>query len=124
MIVWSVFQGGLSFALLAVVFALESRSGMPEAELRALIFFALTAHIMALILVNRSFSASLGKAFKRRNRALAYVALAILAVTALILWLPWAQVLLKFGTIAWADMTFAAGLGIVVLLLEACKPIF
>lgn len=124
MIVWSVFQGGLAFAMLATVFLVETWGGMPEIELRALMFFALIAAIVALILVNRSFSASLGQAFVRHNAALRYVAVAISGVTALILFLPQAQVLLKFGSIAWRDMALAVGLGIVLLvLLEGCKPL-
>ena len=124
MIVWSVFQGGLAFAMLATVFLVETWSGMPEVELRALIFFALIAEIVALILVNRSFSAGLGEAFIRQNAALRYVAAAIISVTALILFLPSLQALLKFGEIAPSDMLLAIGLGIVLLVvLEACKPL-
>ena len=124
MIVWSMFQGGLAFAMLTAVFLVESWSGMPEVELRALTFFALIAEIVALILVNRSFSASLGQAFVRHNAALRYVAGAITGVTVLILFLPQAQVLLKFGSIAWSDMALAIGLGVVLLvLLEGCKPL-
>ncbi len=124
MIVWSVFQGVVAFAMLATVYLVENRSGMPEAELRALVFFALIAEIFALILINRSFGASLGKALVRQNAALLYVALAIIGVTALILFLPQAQALLKFGLIAWSDMAMAIGLGVILLvLLEGCKPL-
>jgi Ca2+-transporting ATPase len=125
MIVWSVFQGGLAFATLATVFMVETWSGMPEIELRALTFFALIAEIVALILVNRSFGASLGDAFRRDNAALRYVAMAIAGVTALILFVPQAQALLKFGSIAWTDMALAVGLGgLLLVLLEGCKPLF
>jgi len=124
MIVWSVFQGGLAFAMLATVFFVETWTGMPEIELRALTFFALIAEIVALILVNRSFSASLGEALVRHNAALRYVAVAITGVTALILFLAQAQALLKFGSIAWSDMALAIGLGVILLvLLEGCKPL-
>ena len=124
MIVWSVLQGGLAFAMLAAVFLIESRAGMAEAELRALIFFALITQIVALILVNRSFGTSLGAALFRQNTALCYVLAAIAVVAALILLAPWAQALLLFGAIAWSDMALAAGLGVVLLfLLEACKPL-
>jgi Ca2+-transporting ATPase len=97
---------------------------MPEAELRALIFFALIAEILALILVNRSFSSSLGNALVRHNAALRYVVVAVFAITGLILFLPSAQTLLKFGSIAWADMALAGALGIMLLvLLEASKAV-
>ncbi|CAN5405813.1 HAD-IC family P-type ATPase [soil metagenome] len=123
MIAWSVFQGGLAFAMLATIFLVESWSGMVEEELRALMFFALVAALTALILVNRSFSASLRDAFQRHNAALLYVVAAVGGVTALILFLPAAQKLLKFGKIAWADMALALGSGLLLLaMLEACKP--
>lgn len=123
MIVWSVFQGGLAFALLAALFLIESRLGMPEVELRALTFFALVSAIFALILVNRSFSASIGEALIRHNAALRYVTITILGAIALIWFLPQAQALLKFGAIAWGDMALAGSLGVLLLvLLEGCKP--
>ncbi|KPF93719.1 ATPase [Novosphingobium sp. AAP83] len=124
MIAWSVFQGGLAFAMLAAVLFLKIRSGMPDVELRALMFFALVAEIVALILINRSFSASLATAVIRRNSALRYVLAAIAAVTALILLLPQARELLAFGAISQGDMFLALGLGAgLLLLLEGCKPI-
>lgn len=122
MIVWSVFQGAAAFAMLATVFFIKTWEAMPEAELRALIFFALIAEILALILVNRSFSASLGDALVRHNAALRYVVIAVFAIAGLILFLPSAQTLLKFGSIAWGDMALAGVLGMVLLLLlEASK---
>jgi Ca2+-transporting ATPase len=124
MIVWSVFQGGLAFASLAAVLLVETWAGMPELELRALIFFALIAEIVALILVNRSFTASVGDALVRQNAALRYVAVAIVSVTVLILFVPSAQTLLKFGSIAWSDMALTVGLGVGLLfVLETCKPL-
>ncbi len=124
MIAWSIFQGGLAFAMLAIVYLVETWTGMPEIELRALMFFALINEIVALILVNRSFSASLAEALARHNAALVYVAVAIVSVTALILFLPQAQTLLKFGSIALSDMALASGMGVMLLLmLEGAKPL-
>ena len=53
MVAWSMFQGTVALAMLATVFFVEIWADMPEAELRALIFFALVSEILALILVNR-----------------------------------------------------------------------
>lgn len=123
MVAWSVFQGVFSFATLATLYFFETWVGMPDGELRALIFFALIAEILALILVNRSFSASLGEAFIRHNTALRYLIAAILTITGVILFWPRAQVLLKFESIEWSDMALAAGLGILLLvMLEGFKP--
>jgi Ca2+-transporting ATPase len=122
MIAWSVFQGGVAFGLLAIVFFVETANNAAEPEVRALIFFALIAEIMALVLVNRSFGASLKKAFQRPNTALRYVIVSICAITGLILVWPAAQTLLQFGTISWSDMALAVGMGVTVLLiLESSK---
>ncbi|PLC53580.1 ATPase [Pollutimonas nitritireducens] len=124
MVVWSIVQGAVAFSMLAAVFFVKTWSGMPEVEVRALIFFALIAQIVALILVNRSFTASLGDALTRKNAALAYVAMAVAGVTALILFLPAAQELLKFGSIDRREMLLAVGLGVgLLLVLEGCKPL-
>lgn len=124
MVSWSILQGCFAFSLLATVFLSKTWSGMPETTLRAFIFFALVVQIIALILVNRSFSASVSKAFFRPNAALRNVIFVIVAIISLILLLPQAQALLKFGSIAWSDMALAVGLGAVLLImLEACKPL-
>ncbi len=122
MLVWSIMQGGIAFAMLAAVFLAKTWAGVPEVEVRALIFFGLVAQIVALILVNRSFRASLRDAFFRKNAALGYVVVAVICVTGLVLLLPQAQTLLKFGSIIWSDMFLALGLGIgLLLILEGCK---
>ena len=122
MIAWSVFQGATALALLAAMLFAETANGMPESELRALMFFALVAAVLALTFVNRSFSAVLWQALLRPNTALRMVLLAVGAITVAILFIPAAQTLLKFGTIAWSDMGLAGGLGILLLaLLEVGK---
>ena len=95
---------------------------MAASELRALMFFALIAAVLALTFVNRSFSAALGQALLRPNGALRMVLLAVAVITAAILFLPAAQTLLKFGLIAGSDMALAGGLGsLLLVLLEAGK---
>ncbi len=122
MLVWSIMQGGIAFAMLSTVFLVKTWAGIPEFEVRALIFFGLIAQLVALILVNRSFKASLRDAFLRKNRALRYVVLAVSCLTALVLSLPQAQTLLMFGYITWRDMLLALSLGIgLLLILEGCK---
>ncbi|MBS1239885.1 MAG: ATPase, partial [Proteobacteria bacterium] len=124
MVAWSVFQGALALAMLAAAYAAESWQGMPEAELRALMFFALVSEILALVLVNRSFSASFREALLRHNTALRFVGIAVFAIAGAILLWPRAQAVLKFGSIAWADMALAVAAGVILLVvLETCKPL-
>ena len=62
---WSLLQGAFAFVLVAVIFVVALGRGMPEAEVRSLSFFSLVLTIVSLILVNRSFSASLLTALRR-----------------------------------------------------------
>jgi Ca2+-transporting ATPase len=125
LIVWSLLQGALAFALVATIFVAAYRSGMPEREVRALAFFSLVVAIVSLILVNRSFSASLLTALRRPNRALAAVLSAVAAILALTLFWPLASELFAFGPLHVDDLALTLGAGAVVLVsLELLKPVW
>ena len=83
--------------LVAVIFIVAFRRGMPEAEVRALAFFSLVLTIVSLIFVNRSFGTSLVTALRRPNRALALVLLPVAMVLSLTLLWPFASGLFRFG---------------------------
>ncbi len=120
---WSVLQGAVVFALTAGIYLEALDVGMPEAEVRSLTFFALVLCIIALIFVNRSFSASIVTAFRRRNAALRWVMLAVMVMLGITLLLPFAQRMFRFGPLHTDDlaMTVAAGLA-TILILEFLKP--
>ena len=119
---WAVLQGGIALALVATVLAAAAWRGMPEADLRALVFTCLVLVNMGLILVNRSFTSSLVQAFRRPNRALWMLFSGVLAVLAIALWWPPAQALFRFGSIGWHDLTIGAAASVLSLpLLEAIK---
>src|SRR5690606_9599097 len=61
-VAWAVLQGGVVFAILAAVLAGGTGLAMAEADLRAVVFTSLVLTNVGLILVNRSFSASLARA--------------------------------------------------------------
>ncbi len=125
LIVWSVLQGALAFAVIALVYVLALYRGMPENDARSLGFVALVLTILSLVLVNRSFSNSLVSAFRRPNAALAWILLVIaMALTAILLW-PAAATLFRFGPLHGDDLllTFGAA-GLVLVSLEALKPIW
>lgn len=122
MIGLSICQGGLAFVTVGGLFVIASHHGMPEPEIRALTFFALIAAILALILVNRSFSTSIAQALGRQNRALAWVFAAILAISALIVLVSPIQILLHFERVRWIDLAVAGGAGgLLLVLLEMLK---
>jgi Ca2+-transporting ATPase len=122
---WSVLQGLFAFALVATIFMIASRQGMPEDEVRALTFFSLVLTIVSLILVNRSFSTSLLAALLRPNATLALVLLGVVAMLGVTLLWPFARSLFRFGPLHVDDLALTLGAGLVVLvLLEALKPLW
>ncbi len=122
---WSVLQGALAFALVAGIFLVALRSGMPETEVRALVFFSLVLTIVGLIFVNRSFSASLVTALRRANSALTWVLVAVAAMLSITLLWPLARRLFRFGPLHVDDLAITLGAGATVLIvLEILKPIW
>jgi Ca2+-transporting ATPase len=125
MIAWSVLQGALAFGLVAAIFVVALGQGMPVDEVRALSFFALVTAIVALILVNRSASASLLKAIRRPNRALAIVLPIVILMLAATLLVPSISDLFRFGPLHADDILLTVASGAVVLVgLELAKPMW
>jgi P-type Ca2+ transporter type 2C len=124
MIIWSVFQGLVAFGLLATLYVGGWQLGMEEADLRGLVFFALVAQIFVLVLINRSFSASLAQALGHTNRALLGVLASVGAVVALVLLFAPVRAFLKFGIPHNHDFAIVAGTGVALLIgLELLKPV-
>ncbi len=116
MIAWSLFQGAAAFALLVGIYGLTVWRGTDDASVRTVIFFALLAAIMSLVLVNRSHGASLGKALLRKNAAFVFVLASIAMISAAIALLPVAAELLKFSSLSWRDGLIALGIAVALLL--------
>jgi Ca2+-transporting ATPase len=114
---WSLLQGAFAFVLVAVIFVVAFRQGMPEEEVRALAFFSLVLTIISLIFANRSFSASLLTALRRTNPVLALVLLAVATMLSLTLLWPFARGLFRFGPLHLDDLMLTFGAGIIVLVL-------
>jgi Ca2+-transporting ATPase len=122
MIAWGVLQGALAFALVATVYVVALKEGMPADEVRALAFFSLVISFVALIFVNRSMSASLLTAISRPNLALAVTLPVVAAMLAMTLLWPTARDMFRFGPLHADDLSLTLALGVVVLLvLEALK---
>jgi len=122
---WSLLQGAFAFVVVAGIFLVALKRGMPEVEVRALTFFSLVVAIVGLIFVNRSFSASLWTAFGRPNAALGAVLVTVVAVLTLSLVWPFAQGLFSFGPLHVDDLAVTVGAGAVLLvLLEVVKPLW
>jgi Ca2+-transporting ATPase len=125
LLAWSVLQGTLALALVATIYVIAFRRGMPENEARALAFFSLVTAIVALILVNRSFSASFLMAFRRPNRVLWIVLAGVVSILTLTLTWPDASALFRFGPLHADDLALTLGAGVAVMvILEIVKPLW
>lgn len=106
---WSVAQGLAAFASVATVLLWLLAADTPVAKLRGTVFFALVGTILSLVLVNRSFSASLLTALRRPNIALVAVAGLAAAVLALAEFVPAAGELLGMTALGWNNGLVALG---------------
>ncbi len=123
MIIWSLLQGALAFGLVAAIYVVALKQGMPINEVRALTFFSLVMTIVGLTFVNRTFSASIMVAVSRRNTALRWVLGGVAAMLALTLLWPVARNLFRFGPLHLNDLAVTLCAGIIVLIvLELAKP--
>lgn len=115
---WSLLQGALALGLVALMFIVALRHGLPEDEVRALVFFSLVMTIVGLIFVNRTFSASIFTALSRPNPALVWVLLAVTLVAGMTLLWPIVSDLFRFGPLHLFDLglTFGAGVFVLVVL--------
>jgi P-type Ca2+ transporter type 2C len=124
MILWSIFQGGVAFTVLAIIYGLAVWQGNSESHIRTLVFFALIAAIVALILVNRSNGSSLGAAILHKNIPFRYVLVSVTIISSAILFVPLISDLLKFSALHWQDGAIAiAAATAVLLLLQAMKRV-
>ncbi|MEO8144283.1 MAG: cation-translocating P-type ATPase [Betaproteobacteria bacterium] len=122
---WGLLQGAIALAVVAAIFVFALRRGMPDEEVRALAFFSLVLAIVALVFVNRSFSASPVTALRRRNPALALALVAVAASLGATLFWPWASGLFRFGPLHLDDLAVTLGAGVLVLvILELLKPLY
>jgi P-type Ca2+ transporter type 2C len=122
---WAIAQGLVAFSLLSVLLIGGAYLEMPEKDLRALVFAALVLFNMGFILINRSFNASLVRAFLRPNRSL-WILLSAVSIT-LVIALSWppAQQLFSFGGFHLNEFLVCSALSIVgLLLLEGIKKIW
>lgn len=121
---WAAAQGATTLGVAGALLWLAPGYGLADAQVRALTFSTLVLAIVALILVNRTGSASPIAALTRPNRALAVVLPLVAAVLAVVLfWAP-AQVMFGFATLP-TPMLAVPPLAAIALLfgLEAAKAL-
>uniref|UniRef100_UPI003593C5A3 cation-translocating P-type ATPase n=1 Tax=Parasphingorhabdus sp. TaxID=2709688 RepID=UPI003593C5A3 len=124
MVIWSIFQGGLSMGALALGIFIAAEQNMPVAELRALTFAALIASIPVLILANRSSKATLRSLFDYRNKALLTIFGAVTVVLIVIYQFDPVRSILGFATLSIFEIVAVIGYGVLLLVaLQILKPL-
>lgn len=122
---WAIIQGLVTLGLLTALLFGGAALKLPEDDLRALVFSALVLFNMGLILINRSFRASLASAFLRPNRSLWILLSGVSLTLAIAVGWPPAQQLFSFGSFHWNEFFVCIGLGVVsLLLLEGIKSVW
>ena len=112
-------QGGAALAVTTALYLTGLHLGWDADLVRASVFTALVACLIALILANRSFSAPWWLSMRRRNPALWGVLAATAAMLAAALGLAPLRELFRFAAPDWAVL--AAALGLAALLLVALE---
>jgi Ca2+-transporting ATPase len=123
--IWSAVQGTLALLSLGALYIAALKFGLPANQARALVFGALITSTIALVLINRTFEASLVSAFRRPNPALWLVVSAAGTAFAVTLSWPPARRLFDFGDFDGHDIAIAFGTGLALLIvLELAKALF
>ncbi|WP_075213956.1 cation-translocating P-type ATPase [Mongoliimonas terrestris] len=124
-ILWSLVQGLLLLGVTATIFTLAPAYGLSDDQARGVTFAALVFGIVALILVDRSRSASILTAISRPNLALAVVLPIVGGLLALTLFWEPARALFGFGALEPVALAVPPLAGVMVLVtLELLKPLW
>ena len=122
-ILWSLVQGALVLGVTGAIFAMAPGYGLSIDQVRGMTFAALIFGIVALILVDRSRSASILTAITRPNRALAVVLPIVGALLGLTLFWQTARDLFGFAALEPVQLAVPPLAGLAVLVaLEVIKP--
>lgn len=124
-IAWAVLQGLIVLAMLAGILVFATGLPLSEDDVRAVVFTCLVLMNIGLILLNRSFKASLLRALFRPNRALWILLGSVIGLLAIALfWLP-AQRLFHFGQLHDYGLAICGASGLLsVLILLLIKAVW
>jgi len=115
LMVWSVFQGGCVLLAVSAFFVVLLHLGFGQAQARAAAYLALVSANFGLIVVNRSFGASIAATLHRPNPAFWRILVVTAALLATVLVLPQLRLLFHFALPRPLILALAASMGLVVL---------
>jgi Ca2+-transporting ATPase len=119
---WSLFEGMLAFSIIAGIYMTAIASGFDDATVRTMTFVSVVSVVFSLIVVNRTYSASILRAILAPNIALAAVTAFVAIVLTLTLSFEPVRELFRFGGLTVREITIAGSAGLAsLLLLEGAK---
>ena len=122
LVAWSLVQGAMALGLISILWLYLHCHERTDDEVRGIVFFALLASILAMIVANLTFGSIIRPAHGARNRTLPLVFLAIGGVTTLAYLSPVVRGLLKIGALVPLDLIAIAGTaGILLFMLQLLK---
>lgn len=123
LITWGAVQGALALMMVLGVFVYAQQQLLPEGESRSLVFICLMACNMALIFINRSYSASVARIFSKPNPALWIGLPTISTLFVLIFLIPAVRQIFGFTLVSPEHFLIAlTPVLALVLVLEKLKP--
>jgi Ca2+-transporting ATPase len=112
---WSGFQGACVLLAVSACFVGLLHFGFAQAQARAAAYLALVSANFGLIIVNRSYSPSMGAAFRQPNPAFWRIFAMTAALLAIVFAVPELRSLFHFALPPPAILALAASIGLVVL---------
>jgi Ca2+-transporting ATPase len=122
LIAWCTLQGTISLLLVTLVFVSAFATGLPEREIRSVVFASLVTTTVALIFANRSFGGTSLEVLGRPNRLLWWAIGAAAGLLALVLQWPPLRDLFRLGPMHLHDLGICLlASGILFLTLQVLK---
>ncbi len=119
---WSLLEGVIAFGVTAAVYYAALMQGLEDSAVRSTTFISIVSVVFALILVNRTRSASIVHALFAPNTALTIVSSFVAVVLTVILGLEPVRALFEFSTISGGQLAVSLSSGVAVLfVLETLK---
>jgi Ca2+-transporting ATPase len=124
LVLWGLGQGVVALLVVIAVFFVAVQRAMPESEIRAICFFALVTCVLGLVLVNRSFGASVFSALSHPTLAFGVVLTVVISVLTASLAIPAVADLFRFGPLHADDLAIVlTAATLMVMALEGIKMI-
>lgn len=122
---WALLQGMIATLAVVMMTLLLWTGDNAIPVVRSGAFFTLVLVILGIILVNRSFSASVITALRRPTMALLVVTIAVAAILTATLLIPSFAALFRFEPVGMGDLLLVFGISLgTLVLLEAIKPLW